>query len=810
VLTKLVRKNKLSVLYKILSSYITMLILLVILAIGAAMGTFIENDFGSMKAKELVYHNYWYQLILVLTAINIMLIVYKTKMYRIKPRALFHIAFVIILIGAGLTHYWGIDGQMNIREGQKSNIVMIGDERIELPFEVLLKEFDLIRYPGSGTPSEFKSELTIIDESDHLSFDANVYMNNTLSYKGYKFFQTSYDTDEGGTILSVNADPGVHITYLGYAMLFLGLILSLFDKKSRFRFLLRKIKEIQVVSVFIPLMFITFSSDIVGQEVYSDYINTYLKDHRLLSKDLAIDFGSLVVQGPDGRMKPLDTQNREVLNKLSGKSSWKGMTANQVTLGVFSRPKIWKKVQLIKVKTPKLRGLLGLSENQKLASFTNFFNEKGAYKLTREVERANRLVPSRRGTYERDLIKVDERLNIFFMLYRGVLFTVFPLQNSDNNQWVDFKTILESSSDISLRNSVSRFLDATYNRNYNKGIPHIEDIKNYQIKYGASVIPDQKRLDTEVWFNSLSLFNKLFIFYLLFGVFLLFLGFSSMLTNKPVGQKVNLFIFILAIILLIVNGFGIGIRWYIGGFAPLSSTYETMIYIAFSAVTAGVVFLRKSILALAASFLMAGIFIFAAYLGEVDPEITNLVPVLKSYWLSIHVSVITASYGFFGVAAILGMVNLFLFILRNDKRFHINIHIKNITYYIEVILILGLVLLVIGNFLGAIWANESWGRYWGWDPKETWAYISIIVYTLVLHLRLLKNIYSTYLFSVLAVLAFFSILMTYFGVNFYLAGLHSYATGDPVPIPVWVYYMLGFILVIIAVSFKNKNINKIK
>ena len=213
-------------------------------------------------------------------------------------------------------------------------------------------------------------------------------------------------------------------------------------------------------------------------------------------------------------------------------------------------------------------------------------------------------------------------------------------------------------------------------------------------------------------------------------------------------------------------------------------------------------------MALSASFIMAGIFIFAAYLGEIDPQITNLVPVLKSYWLSIHVSVITASYGFFGVGAILGIVTLILFSLRSHKREHINIHIKNITYINELTLILGLILLVIGNFLGAIWANESWGRYWGWDPKETWAYISILVYTIVLHFRLIKNYYSTYLFNVMSIVAFASILMTYFGVNFYLAGMHSYATGDPVPIPQWVYISAGIVLALIAISYPKKNLKE--
>jgi cytochrome c-type biogenesis protein CcsB len=231
-----------------------------------------------------------------------------------------------------------------------------------------------------------------------------------------------------------------------------------------------------------------------------------------------------------------------------------------------------------------------------------------------------------------------------------------------------------------------------------------------------------------------------------------------------------------------------------------------MIFIAFSAVIAGVFFFRKSIIAMSAAMMVAGIFIFSAYLGEIDPKITSLVPVLKSFWLSLHVSVITASYGFFGVGMLLGIFTLILFSLRNQKREHIDQHIQSINYINEVTLILGLSLLVIGNFLGGIWANESWGRYWGWDPKETWAYVSIIVYTIVLHMRLLKKYYSPYLFTVLSVVAFFSILMTYYGVNFYLAGLHSYATGDPVPIPSWVYYSVGSLLFLIVISYPKRKL----
>ena len=281
-----------------------------------------------------------------------------------------------------------------------------------------------------------------------------------------------------------------------------------------------------------------------------------------------------------------------------------------------------------------------------------------------------------------------------------------------------------------------------------------------------------------------------------------------MFRNKPIGNKIRNSILVISYILLFAHAFGLGIRWYISGFAPITNTYETMIYIAFTSVFAGIIFLRKSTIALAASFIMGGIFIFAAYLGEIDPEITNLVPVLKSYWLSIHVSVITASYGFFGVGAILGLISLVLFLFRSKTRMHIDTHIQNITNINEIALSLGLVLLVIGNFLGGIWANESWGRYWGWDPKETWAYISIIVYAIVLHVHLLKKIYSPYLFSVLSVVAFFSILMTYFGVNYYLTGLHSYATGDPIPFPTWAYFMIVLVVTIIALSYDKRKLKK--
>jgi len=215
-------------------------------------------------------------------------------------------------------------------------------------------------------------------------------------------------------------------------------------------------------------------------------------------------------------------------------------------------------------------------------------------------------------------------------------------------------------------------------------------------------------------------------------------------------------------------------------------------------------------MALSATVIMAGVFMFTAHLSGIDPQITNLVPVLKSYWLTIHVSIITGSYGFLAIGAMLGFMSLILFIFRDKTKPHIDATIKHITAINEASLIIGLAALIVGNFLGGIWANESWGRYWGWDPKETWAYVAIITYALVIHLRMIPKMNTPYIFAVASTLAFSTILMTYFGVNFYLSGMHSYATGDPVPIPTWVYVLTTMVFVVIAIASRKRDLSKLK
>ena len=793
----------------LLRSYYTSFVLLLLLAVGASVGTFLENDFGNEYAKSIIYTSWWYQVLLLLASINMLLVLFQKKKTFSSSGFIFHFAFVVILLGAGFTHYFGVDGTMHIRQGESVDVISTFNGPEQIPFKLTLNKFTLSRYPGSRSESGFISEVTLTDNENNTTIETQIFTNNTLNYGGYRFFQSSYDNDEQGTILTVNKDPGMELTYLGYGLLFLGLILTLFDSKSRIRYLMREINKMPIATIILFLGIGFVHQSVYAQhDNYSDYITTYLEEHRANSLELADEFGKVIVQGPTGRMKPLDTQNREVLSKLTGKYTWNGMTANQVALGIFTRPKIWNKVNLIRVKTPKLRALLGVPENQKLVPFNSFFKPNGTFKFTQETKLANKLVPSKRGTFERDLIQVDELLNIMLMSNRGMLFKIFPVPNDTKQTWIDFATMFMETNHTDLQIETQKFLDSVFNRNYESAEKHLVEIKAFQNLNGTKVIPTENHVKVELAYNKSGVFIKLSLAYLIFGLVLLGFSLVSIFHNTIVNSKLKNGLKSIVFVLFLIHSIAIMVRWYIGGYAPISNTYETMTYIAYSSVISGFFFLRKSIIALSASLIMAGVFLFSAYLGEINPQITTIVPVLNSYWLSVHVSVITASYGFFGVAFLLGMLTLVVYVFRNESKKYLDEHIKNITYINEATLILGIILLTIGNFLGGIWANQSWGRYWGWDPKETWTYVSIIIYAMLLHLRLIKNWYSHYAFAVGSIVSFFAILMTYYGVNYYLTGLHSYATGDPIPFPGWAKILIAFIIILIGLSFRKRTIYK--
>jgi len=693
-----------------------------------------------------------------------------------------------------------------------------GSKVMKIPFSIKLNDFQLERYPGSMSPSSYASEVTVIDGEN--IFDYRIFMNTTLHNGNYLFFQSSYFPDEKGTILSVNNDPGKWPTYFGYFMLTLGLVLNLFDKKGRFFKLTKYLKGQNLASFILAFALLgsinsyAASTDENSSESITETTSetvSYLKRYKDDSIKTAKDFGKLVTQSNSGRMKPLNSLNVEIVRKISSKATMFGMNADQIVLGMLTRPELWRNIKMIKIKTPKLKKLIGVEDSRKYIAFSEIFKD-GVYMLSDEVDKANRLQPAKRGTFEKDLINVDERLNVSYMTYNGNLLRIVPKRfgtKEENNKWttpLDAIKEFTGKDQEAVESMIRGFVNSVVDENWNNADKYLSFLAIYQEKVGTDVIPSKTQIENEIMFNELDIFPKLTVAYVSVGFILFLVAFATVFNQQLKSKYVNYTFFTILALLFFAHTFGMGFRWIISGHAPWSDTYESLLYISWSAMFAGVVFFRRSLLALSATIIVAGIFMFTAHLSHINPQITELVPVLKSYWLTIHVSILTGSYGFLGLGAVLSCMALILFVFRSPQRKHLDDIIRQIAAITEVSLIIGLSMITIGNFLGGVWANESWGRYWGWDPKETWAYVAIVTYILVIHLRFMKPFNNPYAFSVAALLAFGTILMTYFGVNFYLSGLHSYATGDPLPIPTWVYVLASAVVVLIIIAYRKRNL----
>jgi cytochrome c-type biogenesis protein CcsB len=335
-------------------------------------------------------------------------------------------------------------------------------------------------------------------------------------------------------------------------------------------------------------------------------------------------------------------------------------------------------------------------------------------------------------------------------------------------------------------------------------------MENYQKKYGSAVRPSDKKINYEVMYNKYDVFKNLFWMYMMAGTLMLLLTIVNIFSNSKILKYTINGFHILIGIFFIIHTLGLIARWYISGHAPWSDAYESMIYVAWATMYFTLAFDIKSKLTVASGTFVASMILMIAHWNWMDPSIANLQPVLNSYWLMIHVAVIVASYGPFTLGMVLGTVSLILMLFTNQKnKVKMDLHIKEITYINEMALTIGLVMLTIGNFLGGQWANESWGRYWGWDPKETWALISIMVYAFVIHARFVPSLRGKWIFNLMSIFAFYSIMMTYFGVNFYLTGLHSYASGDKVVTPTFIYYSVAFVVILGIVSYiKYKKVLK--
>lgn len=742
-----------------------------------------------------------------------------------------------------------------------------GPKVYNTPFALKLDDFVMETYPGSSSPSAYESHIKIIDEGKQTPY--KIYMNHVLNHGGYRFFQSSFDPDRMGTVLSVNHDFwGTLISYIGYGLLFLGMFVIFFWKGTHFWKLNKMLTDVNkkratmVVLLFLSLGLNAQKIDTHGTiDGSTEHVHVEGDGHthdmaqpqsapqqnslaapltkmktispdeiiarNKISEEHADKFGYLLVQNIEGRIIPINTQALDILRKLYQKDAFRGtdgksLTANQWFISINTDTPSWTMVPLIKVESKGGKGLLEKTKANEdgYTSLMNLFpadaNGNLTYILEEDYNTAFRKKASEQTEYDKQIIKVNERVQIFNEFFSGQFMRIVPVKNDANHtwhSWLDQKFEPDMESQQVMGPYFAEVLAAQKSGDWSKADAELAKLSEYQQKWGKSVVPSKSKVDLEVFMNEVNINFKLLIFYTIIGGLLLLLGFVELFKPNKVLNKTIKVIIVLGIVGYICHFLGLVARWYISGHAPWSNGYEAIIFISWVGISAGLALYRNSnALIPAAGFMVAVIMMGFAHGGSaLDPQITPLVPVLKSYWLIVHVAIIVSSYGFFALSMIIAVISLVFYIISSKEMYkiHHDTTLKELVIVSEMSLTIGLFALTVGNFLGGIWANESWGRYWSWDPKETWAFISIMVYAFVLHMRLVPGLRSKWAFNVATMFAFCSMVMTYFGVNYYLSGLHSYAAGDPVPVPAWVYIGLASMIILSAVSYvKFKALNK--
>lgn len=797
-------------LIRLIASPVMMYLLAGVYALALAAATFVENSQGAAVAREYFYYAPWFIGLQLLQAINLLSMFLQGNYFRriSKGSLIFHGAFLFIWLGAAVTHYMGVTGIMHIREGETVNSMMkeegtgledagTGMKTASLPFSVTLNDFRLQRYPGSHSPMSYESDL-IIKQEDQSPREATIRMNKVIEVEGYRLFQSSFDKDEQGTILSVSYDrPGMQLTYTGYFLLFTGFVLTLFSKKSRFGRLCKELGEMKKNAPLCLFLFLGLSGGISG-------VQTMQAQQPCVSSGHAEKFGRLVVLNPNGRLEPVNSYTSAILRKLHGADKLNSITSDQFFLNLLAFPEEWGAYPFIKVDNKEILKRFG--RNGKYIAWQDVFDADGHYVLTDEVNAIYSKPASERKRLDSDLLKLDESVNIIYRIMQHQLLPLFPDEKDKQGKWYsagDPLTVFQGKDSLTVFQGkdslfVSKIMDwyiyelvnGARSGNWKEADKITDMINIFQQAKSKTPAIDNRKVKAELLYNHLNLFFWCRLAYLILGGLLLFIACGQMIADFKWGKRLSSVLVIFLTGAFLVHTAGVGLRWYICGHAPWTNAYESMVCTSWMLVGSGLLFARRFPTLPALAGLLGGILLFVAGLNHLNPEITPLIPVLQSYWLMSHVAIIMIGYVFFTLCALTGLFNLVLMLLlSSSNRARLSFRIRELTLLNELAMILGLFFMTAGTFLGAIWANVSWGRYWGWDPKETWALISIVVYALVLHIRfvpLLKG-KTNWCFNLLSVVAILSVMMTWFGVNYYLSGLHSYGKTDGGDLMLWIW-----------------------
>ena len=747
-------------------------ILYILVLVCMAAATIVEKSQGTDYAHAHYYGAWWFILIwAVLAALGAFYII-KRKVKCASTLAL-HLSFIIILAGALLTHISAKRGMIHLRIGQPTDTYMAQDEEQgmkeeKLPFSLCLQKFEAKMHDGTNAVADYSSKFTVIDGDD--KSEGEVSMNNIYSHRSYRLYQSSYDEDGKGSVLAINADPyGIPVTYTGYALLFISLVWMLFDPKGGYRKLLKSplLKKGALMTALILSM-----GNI--QTLHAESATGNLQN-AVLPKETAEKFGELHILYND-RICPVQTFALDFCKKIYGARSYQGLTAEQVLSGWVFYGNTWASEPFIKIKSGEMKTAMNLPD---YASLNTFFNrEMGGYTIGQYVQE---YYNGQQDKFHQQAADIDGKIQIIMELREGVSLKVLPYTFTKNvkatkdhpfikagtTTWfspVDkLPQAVEHQHALYIRNVFSLLNGDVKAGNTSRVNEFFVKMKKYQEVSSGNSLPTATQYKAERINNAFPFATILFMANLTLGFIALFYTIYRM-TKKREIKVLNIALPILLGVSFLALTFGLALRWIISGNIPMSNGYESMLTVAWFVMLISILMQLRIRIVMVFGFLISGFFLLVSHINQMDPAIGQMMPVLNSPLLSIHVSIIMMSYALLSLTFICGIMGICL-----------RSHGEELQALSRIFLYPALTTMGFGIFIGAIWANVSWGNYWSWDSKETWALITFMIYAVVVHTQSLPVFRKPLVYHIYITLAFLSIAMTYFGVNYFLTGMHSYA-----------------------------------
>ena len=747
-------------------------ILYILVLVCMAAATIVEKSQGTDYAHAHYYGAWWFILIwAVLAALGAFYII-KRKVKCASTLAL-HLSFIIILAGALLTHISAKRGMIHLRIGQPTDTYMAQDEEQgmkeeKLPFSLCLQKFEAKMHDGTNAVADYSSKFTVIDGDD--KSEGEVSMNNIYSHRSYRLYQSSYDEDGKGSVLAINADPyGIPVTYTGYALLFISLVWMLFDPKGGYRKLLKSplLKKGALITALILSM-----GNI--QTLHAESATGNLQN-AVLPKETAEKFGELHILYND-RICPVQTFALDFCKKIYGARSYQGLTAEQVLSGWVFYGNTWANEPFIKIKSGEMKTAMNLPD---YASLNTFFNrEMGGYTIGQYVQE---YYNGQQDKFHQQAADIDGKIQIIMELREGISLKVLPYTFTKNvkatkdhsfikagtTTWfspVDkLPQAVEHQHALYIKNVFSLLNGDVKAGNISRVNEFFVKMKKYQEVSSGNSLPTATQYKAERINNAFPFATILFMANLTLGFIALFYTIYRM-TKKREIKVLNIALPILLGVSFLALTFGLALRWIISGNVPMSNGYESMLTVAWFVMLISILMQLRIRIVMVFGFLISGFFLLVSHINQMDPAIGQMMPVLNSPLLSIHVSIIMMSYALLSLTFICGIMGICL-----------RSHGEELQALSRIFLYPALTTMGFGIFIGAIWANVSWGNYWSWDSKETWALITFMIYAVVVHTQSLPVFRKPLVYHIYITLAFLSIAMTYFGVNYFLTGMHSYA-----------------------------------